>query len=360
MQIRPLKFPTATSWSNGSCNGPAAPFKTMWVQYGRFGKLENSHDLWEPVRKPDKKKLEFCGERSSVTLYKQERKPNSTALQLLGENWNVATNNDLSVSKEQNAALRLSSQHKSPPIGCKESIEHKGKNSSRRNVGNSLYLLVMIMDDSIISPERQIESLSMEQLENELSLTYLPRSHSTLMRKYVAEQILGNCLETLSTYLEIYSLDVEVVMEVELNELKQFCIIPFDGSKERQSIELNECRALMMKNGKIGKTITSNETTVFWKYFVLCQLVENNCMASEMDYELEKHCSRERTQQTTGKHDYGTEFLRKTTMTDDNLRPPVVRLAPMFYESVFREKNRAGNVGASHQQAKKFDLEHAG
>ena len=56
-----------------------------------------------------------------------------------------------------------------------------------------------------------------------------------------------------------------------------------------------------------------------------------------MDYGLEKHCSRERTQQTTGKHDYGTEFLRKTTMTDDNLRPPVVRLAPMFYESVFRE-----------------------
>ena len=60
------------------------------------------------------------------------------------------------------------------------------------------------------------------------------------------------------------------------------------------------------------------------------------------------------------KHDYGTEFLRKTTMTDDNLRPPVVRLAPMFYESVFREKNRAGNVGASHQQAKIVDLEHAG
>ena len=69
-------------------------------------------------------------------------------------------------------------------------------------------------------------------------------------------------------------------------------------------------------------------------------------LVSEMDYGLEKHCSRERTQQTTGKHDYEAEDLRKTTMTDDNLRPPVVRLAPMFYESVFREKNRAGNVGA--------------
>ena len=44
---------------------------------------------------------------------------------------------------------------------------------------------------------------------------------------------------------------------------------------------------------------------------------------------------------------------------DGKLKRPVVKLAPMFYESVFREKNRAGNVGASHQQAKKVDLEHA-
>ena len=80
-------------------------------------------------------------------------------------------------------------------------------------------------------------------------------------------------------------------------------------------------------------------------------------MVREMDYGLEKHCSRERTQQTTGKHDYGTEFLRKTTMTDDNLRPPVVRLAPMFYESVFREKNRAGNVGASQLRDQKLKFE---
>ena len=44
---------------------------------------------------------------------------------------------------------------------------------------------------------------------------------------------------------------------------------------------------------------------------------------------------------------------------DGKLKRPVVKLAPMFYESVFREKNRAGNVGASHQQAKKLDSEHA-
>ena len=43
---------------------------------------------------------------------------------------------------------------------------------------------------------------------------------------------------------------------------------------------------------------------------------------------------------------------------DGKLKRPVVKLAPMFYESVFREKNRAGNVGASHQQAKKLDSEH--
>ena len=45
---------------------------------------------------------------------------------------------------------------------------------------------------------------------------------------------------------------------------------------------------------------------------------------------------------------------------DGKLKRPVVKLAPMFYESVFREKNRAGNVGASRQKAEKLDFEHAG
>ena len=44
---------------------------------------------------------------------------------------------------------------------------------------------------------------------------------------------------------------------------------------------------------------------------------------------------------------------------DGKLKRPVVKLAPMFYESVFREKNRAGNVSASHQKAEKLNLEHA-
>ena len=127
MQICSLKVPTTARWSNGSCNGPAAPFKTMWNQYGRFGKLKVSHDLWKPVRNPDEKKLEFCSDRSSETCYKPKREQNSTGLQLFGENSVVATKNDVSVSKEQNAAQRLSSQSKSPPIGCKESIEHKRK-----------------------------------------------------------------------------------------------------------------------------------------------------------------------------------------------------------------------------------------
>ena len=45
---------------------------------------------------------------------------------------------------------------------------------------------------------------------------------------------------------------------------------------------------------------------------------------------------------------------------DGKLKRQVVKLAPLFYESVFREKNRVGNVGASHQKAKKIDLGHAG
>ena len=45
---------------------------------------------------------------------------------------------------------------------------------------------------------------------------------------------------------------------------------------------------------------------------------------------------------------------------DGKLKRPVVKLVPMFYESVFQEKNWAGNVGASHQKAEKVNLEHAG
>ena len=88
--------------------------------------------------------------------------------------------------------------------------------------------------------------------------------------------------------------------------------------------------------------------------------VENNLSVGEVDYGLENHCSRERTHQATDKDDYESRGLRKTSTIDDKLKRPVVKLAPFFYESVFREKNRAGNVGASHQQAKKLDLEHAG
>ena len=56
----------------------------------------------------------------------------------------------------------------------------------------------------------------------------------------------------------------------------------------------------------------------------------------------------------------GNSGMDAVAKEDGKLKRPVVKLAPMFYESVFREKNRAGNVGASHQQAKKVDLEHAG
>ena len=61
---------------------------------------------------PGDTKLVFRGERSSVTLYKQKRKRNSTALQLLEKNSNVATENDVSESREQNVAQRLSSKRK--------------------------------------------------------------------------------------------------------------------------------------------------------------------------------------------------------------------------------------------------------
>ena len=42
---------------------------------------------------------------------------------------------------------------------------------------------------------------------------------------------------------------------------------------------------------------------------------------------------------------------------DGKLKRPVVKLAPMFYESVFQEKNRAGNVGASQLRDQKLKFE---
>ena len=42
---------------------------------------------------------------------------------------------------------------------------------------------------------------------------------------------------------------------------------------------------------------------------------------------------------------------------DGKLKRPAVKLAPMFYESVFREKNRAGNVGASQLRDQKLKFE---
>ena len=42
---------------------------------------------------------------------------------------------------------------------------------------------------------------------------------------------------------------------------------------------------------------------------------------------------------------------------DGKLKRQVVKLAPMFYESVFQEKNRAGNVGASQLRDQKLKAE---
>ena len=100
---------------------------------------------------------------------------------------------------------------------------------------------------------------------------------STLMMRCVAEQILGNLLEILSTNRKTYSLDYEVVMEAELNELNLFRYVLFKSSKERQLIERNDCLTVMMKFGIIGKTMNSNEETVFRKSLVvLCEQVTNS------------------------------------------------------------------------------------
>ena len=140
----------------------------------------------------------------------------------------------MSVSKELNVVQRLKLKYKSIPIGCADDTEKRRKNFSRRKVENSLYLLMIMMDDSTTLQEEQIQNRNMERSENELVLAYLPRSQSTLMTKCAAKQILGNWLEIFLNFLEIYSFDVEFIMEVDLNEQKHSCIIPFEGSKEKQ------------------------------------------------------------------------------------------------------------------------------
>ena len=91
--------------------------------------------------------------------------------------------------------------------------------------------------------------------------------------------------------------------------------------------------------------------------------VESTFMVNELEIWLANQCRRERIHQTTDKVENKTRDLRMTTTIDGKLKQlkrPVVRLEPMFYENVSREKNRAGNVGAIHQQARKLNLEHAG
>ena len=214
-QMCSLKVPTAASCCNGFCNGPAALFKTMWTRYGSFGKLEVFDDLSESDRSIDDKKLVFCDERGSRTFYKQNAKRISTALQLLEENSDVATENDLLESRPQNIPQLLSSTYKSIPMGCIEITEHKGRNFPCRNVGSSLYLLNMMMDDLTMFQEEQIQNKVMGRLENEFCLICPPHGQSILMKKCVAEQILENWLRTFLTYLEFYSLDVDAIMEAE-------------------------------------------------------------------------------------------------------------------------------------------------
>ena len=98
----------------------------------------------------------------------------------------------------------------------------------------------------------------MERLEDELSLRNIPRCQSMLMMKCVAEQILGNWLEIFLIYIEIYFLDIEVIMEAELSEFKHVRNVTCKFSKEKQLIEFNECWTLIMKFLIIGKTMTSN------------------------------------------------------------------------------------------------------
>ena len=95
----------------------------------------------------------------------------------------------------------------------------------------------------------------------------------------------------------------------------------FEGSKETQSVELNEYQMWMMKFVITGKTVTPKGKKVLRNFsVVLCESVENNPMVNELVYGLENHCSIERTQQRTDKHENKLEVFRKRTTKMANLK----------------------------------------
>ena len=48
-QMCSLQVPTAASWRSWSCNGSAAPFKTMWTPYGSFVNVEILIIIWNLI-----------------------------------------------------------------------------------------------------------------------------------------------------------------------------------------------------------------------------------------------------------------------------------------------------------------------
>ena len=67
----------------------------------------------------------------------------------------------------------------------------------------------------------------------------------------------------------LWILNVALIMEVDFNEQKQFCIMPSEGSKETQWVELNDYQMWMMKLVIKGNTMTPKGEKVLWKYSVV-------------------------------------------------------------------------------------------
>ena len=134
----------------------------------------------------------------------------------------------------------------------------------------------MMMDDSTTFQEEQIQKQGCGKIRERTFFDMSPpRSVNVEDELCSREKIVKPAGDVL---------DVEVFMEVDLIELNDFCIIPFKGSKGKQSIDLNDFRTSMMKFVIIGKTMTSNGK-IFWEYLnVLCEYVENKFMDNEVDF----------------------------------------------------------------------------
>ena len=143
----------------------------MWTQYASFGQWKFLMKI-RSLKETQMKKLEICGERSSVTFYKH-KKAQLHRSTVAGRKLRCSYEKRRVRKQRGKTAQRLSSKHKFF-IKCTVNTENKKKNLSRHNVENCLYLLITIMDYYYLS--RRADSKQAYEIIRERTLLELSPS----------------------------------------------------------------------------------------------------------------------------------------------------------------------------------------